>query len=578
MSFDPVTPEVLAVSRGDAPADLLLRNGRIVNVFTGEIHDGHIAICDGRIAGVGDYSRAKEIIDLKGAHVAPGFIDAHMHVESTMMPPSQFARVAIPHGTTGAVLDPHEIANVLGIPGIRYIMDDAAQVPMSLLFAVSSCVPASPLETSGASLNAADVAPLLDDPRVVSLAEMMNYPGVVNGQADVLAKINAGLQRRLVDGHAPGLRGLALQAYLAARISSDHECTTIEEAREKLRHGMRIFIREGSAAKNLQALLPLVTPANAHRFCFCTDDRHPADLAHEGHVDHVVRQAISRGLNPATAIALGSINVAHHFRQPDMGAIAPGYMANFIVLDDLAEVRIRQVFHRGQLAAEGGRCVLDFESSIAPPRLGQTVSLPQDLTEQSFHVPASTARGNIRVIGMRPFQLVTDSLTDTPSVRDGCFVADPARDLCKFVVVERHHHTGNIGRGFIRGFGLQRGALASTVGHDSHNLSILGVNDRDMIIAARALAECGGGQCVVCDGQVLAVLPLPIAGLMSDQPVEAIILRQNELHHAARSLGCPLDDPFMPLSFMSLAVIPRLKLTDRGLVDVDRFEIVPLEV
>lgn len=577
MSSEPVTPELLAVARGDAPADLLLRNANIVNVFTGEIDHGHIAIFGDRIAGVGDYTSAKSIIDVKNAHVAPGLIDAHMHVESTMMPPSQFARVAIPHGTTGAVLDPHEIANVLGIAGIRYIMDDAAGLPMNLMFAVSSCVPASPLETSGATLNADDLAPLFDDPRVVSLAEMMNFPGTVAGDPTVLAKINLGLKQRLVDGHAPGVHGRALQAYLAARISSDHECTTIDEAREKLRHGMRIFIREGSAARNLEALLPLVTPANAHRFCFCTDDCHPADLVNEGHIDHVIRKAIRLGLNPVTAITIGSFNTAQHYRQPDLGAIAPGYLSNLIVLDDLASVRIRQVFHRGRLVAENGRCVTQAKDCVQPPALGTTVAVPSGLSEQSFQIPAIDGVKAIRVIGMRPFQLVTDSLVDSPLARDGCFIADPSRDLCKFIVIERHHRTGNIGRGFIRGFGLKRGALASTVSHDSHNLSIIGVNDRDMLIAARALAECGGGQCVACDGRVLAVLPLPIAGLMSDQTIEVIIHQQHELHQAARSLGCPLDDPFMPLSFMSLAVIPKLKLTDRGLVEVDRFEIVPLE-
>ncbi|MGH7243456.1 MAG: adenine deaminase [Phycisphaerales bacterium] len=574
----PITPELLAVARGDAPADLLLTNTKIINVFNGQIESGNIAIYKDRIAGVGDYSSAKESIDLHGSFVAPGFIDAHMHVESTSLPPSQFVRLALPHGTTGVVLDPHEIANVLGLPGIRYIMADADGLPINAMFALSSCVPSSHLETSGARLEAADLAPLFDDPRVVALAEMMNFPGVVRADPNVLAKVNLGLARRIVDGHSPGLRGKPLQAYLAAGISSDHECTTAAEALEKLSRGMRIYIREGSAARNLEALLPAVTPSTVGRFCFCTDDRHPGDLADEGHIDHIVRKAIRLGLDPIAAITMGTLNPAQHYRKRDLGAVAPGYFADLIVFDDLKEPRPRATYFHGKLAAQNGTFV---ESSMPaakrPTPPCSQLHLPP-LTENSFAIPAAPGAKEIRVIGMDPHQLLTANLTMPPKVVDGRYVADTLRDLLKLCVVERHRASGNIGRGFITGFGLKSGAIASTVGHDSHNLAILGTNDADMLVAARALESCGGGQCAVKDGKVLALFPLPIAGLMSDQPANVVILQQHALMEASHSLGCPHRDPFMPLSFMPLPVIPSLKLSDLGLVDVNQFKVVPLEV
>jgi len=589
-----VTPELLAVARGAAPADLLFTNARIVNVFSGEVLEGAVAIHGERIAAVlppelaRNSGPASETIDLTGAYLGPGFIDAHMHVESTMLPPREFARLAAPHGTTGAVFDPHEIANVLGIPGIRSLMADAEGVPLTCMFALSSCVPSCHLETAGARLEAADLAPLFDDPRVVALAEMMNFPGVVNADPGVLAKINLGLERRIVDGHSPGLTGRGLQAYVAAGITSDHECTTIEEAREKLRLGMQVYIREGSAARNLTALLPLVNEKNKSRFCFCTDDRHPADLAHEGHIDHVVRLAVKAGLDPVTAIAMGSLHTARHYRRPDMGAVAPGHFADLIVFDDLRDIRPRVVLHHGRPVARDGNFLLD---RTAPPPLKKRfpasgVRLPSGLSEASFRIPVSEAAGrlatsnavlNIRVIGMDPHQLVTEHLTLPGRIASGEYIADFSRDILKLAVIERHKGAGNIGLGFVKGFGLKSGAIASTVGHDSHNLAVLGTNDADMLAAARALAEVGGGQCAVREGQVLALLPLPIAGLMSDEPAETVIDQQKILLAATTSLGCPHHDPFMPLSFMPLPVIPRLKLSDLGLVDVERFEIVPLE-
>jgi len=577
----PADPDVLAVARGDAPADLLLHGGRVVDVFTRTIiANVDVAIVNGWIARVGEPTEARERVDVRGRIIAPGFIDAHMHVESTMMRPSAFVELAVPHGTTGVVFDPHEIANVVGLDGIRFLMDDARGLPMRIMFTASSCVPASHLETSGATLSAADLEPLFDDDRIVALAEMMNFPGVINADPDVLAKVRLGLERRLVDGHAPGLTGNALQAYAAAGISSDHECTTAEEALEKMRTGMRIYLREGSAARNLDALLPFVTPENAHRCCFCTDDRHPAALRDEGHIDHIVRQAIRLGLDPATTIAMASRHPAEHYRQPTLGAVAPGMRADIIVFDDLRAPRPDEVFVNGELVAHGGRY-------IAPPRdralvpddagLRDSVTLPDDFTPSRLRVPADPSATMIHVIGMDPHSLVTQHLRESPRVVDGEYVSDVARDILKLAVIERHHGTGNIGLGFVRGFGLTSGALASTVGHDSHNLTVVGVNDEDMALAARTLCEHGGGQCVVRDGQVLAVLPLPLAGLLSDQPAHILVDQQVRMLSKVRELGCSVDDPYMPLSFLPLSVIPTLKLSDQGLVDVASFKIIALD-
>jgi adenine deaminase len=449
---------------------------------------------------------------------------------------------------------------------------------MNMWFGASSCVPASPLETAGANLEADDLQPLFDDDRIIALAEMMNFPGVVHAVPSVLDKVRLGLERRLVDGHCPGLSGRALQAYVAAGISSDHECTTAEEALEKLGLGMRIYLREGSAAKNLEALLPAVTPETAHRFSFCTDDRHPGDIVEEGHIDHVIRKAIALGLDPVTAIAMGSRHTAEHYGQFEHGAIAPGCFADLIVLDDLREISCRQVYYHGRLIADSGRLVDETPAApIDTSGVTGTVHLPDDFGEGSL-TSAAGSGGLIRVIGMDPHQLVTTELQLEPRIDDGQYVADTDRDVLKLAVIERHRGAGNVGIGFVQGFGLERGAIASTVGHDAHNLIVVGTNDRDMAAAARALAEVGGGQCAANDGAALAVLPLPIAGLLSDAAVPTLVEQQQMLAEASRQLGCELHDPFMPLSFMSLSVIPKLKLSDRGLVDVDKFDFVPLEV
>jgi len=570
----------MAVARGDGLADVVFVNGRVVNVFTRRIEEVSVSVFGGRIAGVGDWViDAKETVDLGGKYLSPGFIDAHMHVESTMMMPREFVSVAAPHGTTGVVFDPHEIANVLGMPGIKLLMDASVGLPMNIMFSASSCVPSSRFENSGARLEANDLEPMFDDPRVVALAEMMNYPGVFLGDESVLAKVRLGLDRAVVDGHCPGLSGAELGAYVASGVSSDHECTTAAEAIEKIGLGMQVFVREGSAARNVEALIPAINDANASRFCFCTDDRHPGDLHRQGHIDHVVRKAIGLGLDPVTAIAMASLHVADHYRQPDLGAIAPGRRADLIVFDDLDDLRPSSVYFRGALIACDGLMVEMELPGLPEDLVGRgSVKLPAGFMSESLQIPVKTASKLIRVIEASSDQLVTGELHIEPRIENDCYVADPSRDLLKLAVIARHGTSDGIGLGFVTGFGFKNGALASTVGHDAHNLAVVGTNDADMVIAARALEECGGGQCVVLDGKVLALLGLPIAGLISDQEAMGVIEQQDALLVGVRSIGCPVDDPFMPLSFLPLPVIPKLKLTDLGLVDVEKQLIVELEV
>ncbi|MFT5423849.1 MAG: adenine deaminase [Phycisphaerales bacterium] len=579
-------PKFMTVCRGDEPADTVFVNGRVVNVFTRTVEPVSVGVFGGRVCAVtAEKVNAAQTIDLGGRFLAPGLIDAHMHVESTMMMPCEFVSVAAPHGTTGVVFDPHEIANVLGVPGIRLLMDASLGLPMNIMFAASSCVPSSAFENSGATLEAADLEPLFDDERVVALAEMMNFPGVFLGDPGVLAKVKLGLNRAIVDGHCPGLAGRGLGAYVGAGISSDHECTTPEEALEKVRLGMQIYLREGSAARNLEALVPIVNDRNASRFCFCTDDRHPGDLRHEGHIDHVVRKAVRLGLDPVTALAMGSLHVADHYRQPDLGAIAPGRSADLIVFEDLADITPTSVYHQGELIAQGGEMVggvLDRAPNPDESFSRGSVRIAPDFGEASLRIPAKPGVEQIRVIEADPHQLWTEEAHLPPKIEDGRYVADPSRDLLKLAVIARHgtdNGAGSgIGLGFVTGFGFENAALASTVGHDAHNLAVVGDNDSDMAAAARALESVGGGQCVVRDGTVLALLPLPIAGLISDQPSAKVIEQQSMLLAAVRAIGCPVEDPFMPLSFLPLPVIPKLKLTDLGLVDVLAQRVVPLEV
>ncbi len=560
---------LIAVARGEEPADLLLKNARLVNVLSSEIHPADIALAGGCVLGWGAY-QARRTVDLEGRFVCPGLVDAHVHLESSMVWPAEFARAVVPHGTTAVVCDPHEIANVLGLDGVRYILEASEELPLRVYVMAPSCVPATHMEAAGAELTADDIQELWRYERVIGLAEMMNFPGVLHRVPAVLDKIRVAGQRP-IDGHAPGLSGLDLNAYVAAGVRSDHECTMLDEAREKLRCGMHIMIREGTTARNLRSLLPLVTPGNAHYCHFCTDDRHPDTLLSEGHLDGVVRQAIAQGLDPVTAIQMATINTTEYFGLRHLGAVAPGYRADLLVLDDLEEMQVAQVYAGGELVAEHG----DFLPAVASlSRVPIEPSVHIDPETIDFAIPAG--RGRARVIGVIPEQVVTEDLRRVPTIAGGQVTSDPERDLLKIAVIERHHGTGNVGLGLVQGVGLQQGAIASSVAHDSHNLVVVGVSDKDIRLALSAIAEMGGGQVVVAGGEVRAACPLPIAGLMSDRPLEEMRDRVAALTAAAHALGCSLPDPLMTLSFLALPVIPALKLTDRGLVDVDRFDLVPL--
>ena len=563
--------ELIKVARGDEPADLLLQNAKVVNVFTGDIQETHIAIVHSRIVGLGDYP-AREVVDLGGRYVCPGFIDAHVHIESAMVPPNEFARAVVPRGTTTVIADPHEIANVLGLEGIRYMLEMAKYNPLSVYMMAPSCVPATDMETTGAALHWYDLQTLQHEPYVLGLGEMMNFPGVVNGVPEVLDKLRA-FQGHVKDGHAPGLEGKGLMAYVAANIGSDHECTTVEEVKQKLGLGMFVFLREATNARNLRDLLPVVNEHTSRRLCFCTDDRMPADLLDEGHIDHMVRVAIEEGVDPITAIRMATLNPSEYFHLHDRGAIAPARRADLVVFSDLHAPRAELVYRGGKLAARDGQ-VIPWERPQRPTVLRSSMNV--DWSRLDFRVAANGRRA--RVIGLIPDQIVTDHLVEELPTRNGETLADPARDILKIAVIERHLATGNVGLGFVKGFGLQKGAIASTVAHDHHNIVVAGADDESMFTAVQAIAATRGGMAAAYDDTVLAQLPLPIAGLMSDQPIETVRRQMDEVLAAARQLGSPLHDPFMALSFLALPVIPSLKLTDQGLVDVERFQLVSLFV
>ena len=563
---------MLAVARGDEPADLLLENAQLVNVLSGEIYAADVAVAGSNIVGIGKEYRANERIDLTGQFLSPGFIDAHVHVESSMVPPSEFARAVVPHGVTTVITDPHEIANVLGLDGIQFMLDDAREVPFSMFVNASSCVPATHMETAGAELDADDLATLLDDPAVLGLAEVMNFPGVVYGDPSVLAKL-AAFKGRVIDGHAPGLSGKQLNAYATAGITSDHECTTVEEAKEKLRLGMAIYLRQATNAKNLESLLPLVTPENERYLCLCTDDRQPPDLVQEGSIDHLIRMAIAGGVPPLTAIRMATINTAEHFRLHDRGAIAPGRRADFVVFNDLDRPVPQRVFVGGKLVAGDG-VMLGVESNVSRRASLGTVTIDWD----GIDLAVSAEGSRIRVIGVIPDQIITRHEVMDAKLADGCAVQDTARDILKMAVIERHGRSGAMGIGFVTGVGLKYGAIAGTVAHDQHNLVVIGADDESMLTAAKAVAGAGGGQAVARGDNVLSLLPLPVAGLMSNLPLEDVLGKIEELHAAAADLGSKLHDPFMATAFLALEVIPSLKLTDRGLVDVESFDHVPLFV
>jgi adenine deaminase len=566
--------ETIQAARAMHPVDLLLRGGTLVNVLSGELYQTDVAVHGGRVVGLGEGYTGREEVDCRGKWIAPGFIDGHMHVESTLVTVAEFARAVLPRGTVAAIFDPHEIANVHGLDGIRYILDSRAGVPLQAFIMASSCVPATHMESAGATLTAADLAPLFAEEGVIGLAEVMNYPGVVYEDAGVLEKLNAAHAAKVViDGHAPRLSGRDLNAYIAAGVGSDHEATQVEEAREKLRKGMILMIRESSSAKNLKALLPVVTPQNSRRCCFVTDDRHPADLLSEGHIDHAVRKAIALGLPPITAFQMASINTAEWFRldQKGHGAIAPGWRADILVLDDLTSVSIERVYVAGQLVAEQGQVIVDLP--VHPSPLPSSFKMDWTLFK-GFGIPAQGQ--TVKVIEIIPGQIVTKRASDHALIVNEEAVADPARDLLKMAVVERHGNGNGVGLGFVRGMGMKAGAIASSVAHDSHNVVIAGVNDADMRLALETIVTMQGGLVVVQGGQVLAQLALPIAGLMSDRPVPEVRDAVERLHQVYHELGGELNDPFMQLAFLALPVIPSLKLTDKGLVDVEAFALVDL--
>ncbi len=561
--------ELIAAARGEIEVDLLLAGGSVANVLSGEVYRADVAIHKGRIAGF-DCSSARQTLELEGKVLAPGFIDGHVHIESSMVTVPEYARAVVPRGTTTVVADPHEIANVWGEAGIRYMLQSSRDLPLNVFVMLPTCVPATNLETAGAALGADALVGLIEEEGVIGLAEVMNYPGVIFRDAEVMKKL-ALAGRRPVDGHAPGLSGRDLSAYISAGIRSDHECTTIDEAREKLRSGMYIMLREGSAAKNLRDLLPLISPLNARRFLFVSDDRHPADILSEGHIDFMVRTCIEQGLDPIVALQIASLNAAQYFGLSDLGAIAPGYRADIAVLEDLEGIRVARVIKDGKVVAEDGRFTMQLVKAPAPRIKSLQIG---KIAAESFAIPAES--GPARVIGVVPDQIFTRSLQLLPKIRDGKVVSDTDRDILKMSVVERHKTTGNVGLGLVQGFGLRSGALATSVAHDSHNIAAVGATDEDMLAAVRAIEQMGGGLVAVAEGKVLASLPLPVAGLLSEASMQDVARGMESCIAAAAKLGCKLKDPFMTLSFLCLPVIPELKLTDRGLVDVRDFKLVPL--
>lgn len=566
--------ELIEVARGLRPADLVLKNGNIVNVVSGEVIKGDLAIYKDRIVGMGDYE-GHRTIDVQGAFIAPGFIDAHMHLESSMVTAKEFARAVVPRGTTSVVCDPHEIANVLGLDGIKYILDSSEGLPMDVFVMLPSCVPSTHLETGGATLSAKDLASLADHPRVLGLGEMMNVPGVLNLLPDVLDKLDL-FSDKVIDGHCPQLTGKDLAAYVSAGISSDHECSDKEEALEKLRNGMHLMLREGTAAKNVAELAEIVTAQNAFSCHFCTDDRHPDDLINDGHMDAVLRSAVRSGITPILAIQMATIYTANYFRLREHGRLTPGSIADVVVLDSLESFEAILVLKNGKIVAERGSMVVELtETSTAYC----APSIKVDWSKLDLKVRAENKEQvKVKTIGLIPEQIITLNLEYELPVEGGEVLPDLESDVLKIAVIERHHATGNFGVGFVKGFGLKEGAIASSVAHDSHNLVVIGTNDEDMLAAVKHIENLGGGQAVVAGGKVLADLPLSIAGLISPLSLEEVSKAGKECNAAAKKLGCTLDDPFMTMSFLALPVIPELKLTDMGLVDVNDFKVVPLFV
>lgn len=564
---------IIKVSKGEELADLVIKNAKLVNVLSEEIYETDIAVIDGKIAGISKGYRGKEEIDVNGAYVTPSFIDGHVHLESSMLMTSEFAKLVLASGTTTVIADPHEICNVMGLQGISFMREATKNLPLDVYMMLPSCVPATDLETSGVDLNSYDLALLIDAPWVLGIAEMMNFPGVVNCDKSVLSKIQLGIEKnKRVDGHAPHLCGKELSAYIASGVASDHECTTPEEAIEKLRLGMYLMIREATGARDLEPLIPVLKKYNTRKCMFVTDDRHPKHLGK--HISRMVKKAVRLGVNPIHAIQMASINTAEYFKLQNVGAIAPGYKADIAVFDNLETFEPKMVFKNGKLAAKDGKTIIDM-TEMKPPALRGSVNIKY-LYREDLQIKIPDGKDNIKVINVIPQQLITKLSAEPVKNENGFAVSDIENDILKIAVLERHKATGNIGLGFVKGFGLKSGAIASTVAHDSHNMIVIGTNDDDMYYAAVELVKSQGGKIIVENGKTLSHLPLPIAGLMSDKPAEEVMAEITELENAAGKIGCKIADPFMSMAFLSLSVIPEIKITDKGLIDVNKFEVTDL--
>ena len=572
-------------ARGLVKIDLVLRRARLVNVFSGEIHETEIGIHQGYFVGIGSFKDAEKELDLGGNYVVPGLIDGHVHIESSMLSPEEFCSLLLSHGVTTAIIDPHEIANVMGVNGIRYILDSVNPLPFNAYIALPSCVPATMLETSGANLRAKELSEFLGHPRVIGLGEVMDFQGVIQARPDMVEKLELPLSFK--DGHAPWISPQDLNAYYRAGIHTEHECSTVEEVRDRLRRGFHVMLREGSAAKNLIDLLPAVTSKNSGQCLLVTDDRHPTDLIHEGSIDHLVRLAIKSGMDPIQVIQMATINAARAIGLSGLGAIAPGYQADFVILKDLNHFEIEEVYWRGVKQSSRGerprfsRCSISgLTESVhlgdwSPSKLRVSTKPNLDSALVTGSDDQASEFAKVRVIGVQSHSLVTSALIRELPVIDGCVQTDSKQKIAKIAVLERHHGTGNVGVGFVEGLGLKRGAIASTVAHDSHNLVVVGMSDEEMSLAIQTCVEMGGGLCLVAGNQVIGKIPLPLAGLMTDQDAEEVVQILDDLHEKALTLGLNRNvDPFMTLAFLSLPVIPELKITDLGLVDVGQFHLV----
>ena len=563
--------EIINVARGVKKADLVLKNAKILNVFTGEIHENDVAIKNNIIVSIGKDLCGLTEIDIEGKYLSPSFIDGHVHIESSMLLPHEFAKAVVPTGTTSVIADPHEIANVLGLQGISFIKETTEKIPLDVYIMLPSCVPATNLESSGSQLDAGLLSFIADQPWILGLAEMMNFPGVLNNDESVIKKLKLA-KHKIMDGHCPALKGQDLCAYIAAGITSDHECTNIEEAKEKLALGMHIMIREGTVAKDLDSILPLINEITSRRCFFVTDDRCPMDLY--DHINSMVRRAVKSGIPPITAIQMASLNVAEYFKIPHKGAIAPGYIADMLVFEDLKEFKPEMVFKSGKLVAKNG-IFLQEDINYEIPNVRRSVNVKW-IEPDDFKIKAESDM--VKTINIRPQQLITDMTVEEIIVKDGYAESNLENDVLKIIVIERHSASGSMGKGFVKGFGLKSGAIASTIAHDSHNMVIIGTNDKDMCQAAIELVKSQGGKVIVENGKVLEKLPLPIAGLISDKSASFVVEKAKNLSVITKQLGCVVEDPFMQMAFLSLPVIPDIKITDKGLIDVNKFEITNLFV